>query len=236
MTFVPHMRVSAIGTLPGSEIFSFGFALEAQEPMSYATFLGDTRQNVIWDSLAQKVDDFFYSMNLSNRAVLRSLKVAPIGADGKYTGSPVERAVNGSTGRAGGSSAGPHHPNQIAIACTLHTGVDLGRVKGRFYVPMPAIAPAADGWITEAERDLRETALQTLVNAVADMPGWDTLQGDIRVVVASQGRHNKDGSVRLPPGNHEVTAVSVGRTLDTIRRRRNKLRELHGTLSTVDQS
>lgn len=234
MTVQPHWRVSALGTLPGNEIFSFGFSV------GKPSILGDGIQGVwasflepnqaVFDDIAQDVRTFWESIPISSYAALKSVKIAPIGTDGRYAGPSSEVVLNGSTG-ALGNVPGVPHPNQIALAVTLHSSGDIGRVKGRFYLPLPGVGMGTDGTFAEANRDVYETAAATLVSNVNNQPGIDVL--DLRVVVASSGRKNADGSVRLPPGNWDVDAVSVGRVLDTIRRRRNKLPEYRGTPTAV---
>lgn len=233
MTYRPHVLMTCHGTLPGSEIFSFGIALGRADPLDNdwldnAAFQPDA---TVWDDLRDDCAAFFSGAEISPRAVLTTVKFAWIGANGRYTKSPVERAVGGGSGVPGGGTGTAHPPNQVACAVTLHTGADLGRVKGRFYLPMPMQPAGTDGRMSEPGRDLYESQAQTFINNINNQPGLDVL--DIRVVVASQGRKNLDGSVRLAHDNHLVNAVSVGRTLDTIRRRRNKVTELRGTPSPV---
>lgn len=229
MTFERHYRVTALGTLPGGEIFNWGFALN--QGAGTGGFLGDLAPNsTVWSDIRDDIDEFWQAFGVHENALLRRVKIADIGTDGRYQSAPVELEVNGSTGRVGTSLIGPL-PNQVAMAMTLNTAADLGRVKGRFYMPLPGAMPSSDGLVTEAYRDAKESALQAFVNDINNQPGLDVL--DIRVCVASQGRRNADGSQRLAPGNHVVTSVAVGRALDTIRRRRNKLTELHGTPSAV---
>lgn len=226
--FESHLRVSALGTLPGGEIFSFGVALDKVDRA------GDPWQGFLdpnstqFDDIANDVAQYWNNCPLSSGAVLKSVKIASIGPDGKYTSPPVERAISAATaGAVGGAGPTTHVTNQTALAVTLLTAGDLGRVKGRYYLPMPAAAVGSDGRIGEAQRDNHEALAATFIRNLNNEPGIDML--NLQVVVASQGRRNKDGSVRLPPRNYPVTAVAVGRVLDTQRRRRNKVREIHGT-------
>jgi hypothetical protein len=119
----------------------------------------------------------------------------------------------------------------VSLAVTLHSVGDLGRVKGRFYVPTLGLGVGNDGRIGEGIRDTLETNAQTFINNVNNQPGIDVL--GIAATIASSGRRNADGSVKFPPKNWAVSAVSVGRVPDTIRSRRNKLNELRGTASPV---
>lgn len=233
MTYRPHIRMTMQGSLPGGEIFSMGVNLgivgEIDTPL---LFVGDLAPNSdVYDDLAADCLNYWVSTFISSRAKLQLVKFAPIGTDGRYSGPSTERLISAGTGGVAGSSSGTHHPNQVALAVTLHSTGDLGKVKGRFYLPMPSLAPGTDGRLAEADRDAVETEAQEFINAVNNQPGLDVL--NIRAIVASQGRRNKDGSVKFAPRNWDVNAVSVGRTLDTVRRRRNKVNELRGTPSSV---
>lgn len=234
MTFVPHTRMTMLGTLPGPEIFSMSLSLaDPGQAGDYEGFLTKllSPNDAVWTDLADDCQAFFLASRASTSAVLKTVKFAPIGPDGKYAGPSVERIIGGTTGQPGGGGTSPKYPNQIACAMTLHSASDLGRVKGRFYLPVPVVTLGSDGRFDETVRDEMETGLGVFIDNLNNQPGLDVL--GIRVVVASQGRRNKDGSVRLAPGNHNVTQVSVGRTLDTIRRRRNKLTEYRGTPTSV---
>lgn len=233
MAFRPHIRCTALGTLPGGEIFSFGVSLgrpgDSDEFEGVISAFLDPNA-AVYDDIASDFADYWLALQISGRAKLLSVKMAPIGTDGRYSGPSQERLINGAGGGYTGVSA-VHHPNQVSLAVTLHSASDLGRVKGRFYLPMPGAVVAADGKISEADRDAYETASATFVTNLNNQPGLDVL--DLKVVVASQGRRNSDGSIRVPVRNHIVNQVSVGRVLDTQRRRRNKVTELRGTPTGV---
>jgi hypothetical protein len=235
MAYRRHIRMTCLGSLPGGDMFSFGLSLghlglEGEDAGVFEDN-GLAPNSSVWDDLAQDVAEFWSGTNLSDRCRLTLIKFAKIGPDGLYAAAPIERFPGGNALGIAGNFGGPAMPNQVALACTLHTAGDLGRVKGRFYLPMPAIFPEGDGRISENNRDVYETRVRNFVNDINDQPGLDVL--NLRVVVASQGRRNKDGSLKAPPRNYDVTAVSVGRTLDTVRRRRNKVAEFRGTPSDV---
>lgn len=225
MAYVPHIRMSMIGRLGGAggpEIFSMNLALAEDgggSPVWDGGGLGPNDD--VWDDLAQDCVAWFARplTGIHSEAVLQMVKFAFIGADGKYTRAAVERPVN----QPGGQGNLQRPPNQVARAVTLHTAGDLNRIKGRFYVPLPAFGIQADGRWLAADADAMEGSDQTFINALNNQPGIDVL--DIGVVVASQGRRDQFGALRVQPGNHRVTAVSMGRTPDTIRRRRNALAE-----------
>lgn len=232
MVYVPHIRLSMLGTLGGgtqSEIFSMNLSL--------AQFIGDAdtgnrdpdvglggvldldndqRTDIVDNCVAwfSRPDTLIHPS-----AVLRTVKMAEIGADGHYTEAPYEAAVNA----AGGFGNAGRFPNQIAYAVSLKTRGDLGRVKGRFYVPAPSVALEDDGTISNAAAEQMEGSAVQFLNDLADEPGIDVL--GLQPCVASQGRHNPNGTVRAQPANWRVRDVAVGQVLDTVRRRRSALSE-----------
>ena len=220
--YEPHYKVTMSGTLGSGaeEIFSMGFALARhdQAPIGHILDPNDT----VWTDIASDCTAWFSDplTKIHAHAKLTKVKIASIGSNGRYASPPVERLVTAS----GGVTASTTRPaNQEALVVTLHTAGDLNRIKGRFYLPLPALTTQGDGRFLAADVDGVETRTQTFINAVNNQPGLDVL--GLSVHVASQGRRNKDGSVRVGPGNHLVTGISVGRVLDTQRRRRNKLLE-----------
>lgn len=225
MTYVPHVRMSMIGRLGGSggaEIFSMSIALSENAGGSGVWDGGGLGPNDdVWEDLADDCAAWFARplTGIHADAVLQLVKFAAIGADGKYTSAAIEKPRVVAGGQA--NLQRPH--NQSARVVTLNTAGDLNRIKGRFYVPLPAFGVQPDGrWLAE-DADAMEGSDKTFIDAINNQPGLDVL--DIGVVVASQGRRDQFGALRVQPGNHPVTSISVGRTPDTQRRRRNRLTE-----------
>jgi hypothetical protein len=209
------------GTLQGGEIFSMNLSMakgvDVGETFPFLD-LDNGQRNDIADDCASWFGRA--STRIHPSASLTRVKIAPIGTDGRYTAAPfeAERIVAGA-----GSNLYGRPTNDQALALTLYTAADLGRVKGRIYQPLPTFTVGTDGRYDSAEIEDSEASFKTLINDLNNEPGFDVL--GLGVVVASQGRHNADGTVRLAPGNHEVTGVALGRVPDTQRRRRNKLVE-----------
>lgn len=234
MTFSPHLRLTMSGTISGgAEIFSMNLSLvpdhsgvtdflETLSSTSLAGYLVNNLGQNKFDDIVADCQGFFSNAatGIWSGTVLQRVKLATIKADGHYASAPMEAAVN----TAGGGDITKSMPWQISQKCTMETDADLGRVKGGFYLPTPCI-----GWsmttdlFLAADVTAQETQVQTLINNLNDVPGFDT--DSYKVVVASQGRHNKDGSVRLAPGNHEVKRVHLGRRPDVQRRRANNVPE-----------
>lgn len=211
------------GVATASDIWSINLSLAAVDPSVAAQALNFGPDDTVFDDMAADVIAWFRrpTSHIANNCKITKVKFAFIGADGRYTKAPVEKDGGG---YQGGQGAGPYHPYQCALAVTLGTDGDLGRVKGRFFSPAPAhdIDPDTGLISVQAQTDCRNSADQLLTD-LGNQPGLDAL--DIRVCVASQGRHNKDGSVRTQPGNYPVVRVNVGRVIDTMRSRRSALPE-----------
>lgn len=228
----PHTRLSLIGDLPDGEMFSINLSLTATGSVGFDDPLGLLADTVFRDDFiaqaAAAATQFFgrAETGVHAQAVLKRVKLAPIGDEGLYVGPPAEVAVN-EPGGVGRESNVSHHPHQIARKITLETDGDLGRVKGGFYLPMLAL----DGWDKTTNLYSAETtanlrgSVKTFLDDLQDNPNIIEQNVHMHVVIASAGRHNKDGSLRAAPGLHQVKRVNVGRRPDVIRRRANKLSE-----------
>lgn len=167
--------------------------------------------------------------HISHLVVLKRVTIAAIDDEGHYMGTPVEFAVS----TEGGDANSPF-PAQIATKVTLETDGDLKRVKGGFF--LPGRTQSGFDWdlnlYSAGMAGEVQTSMQTFLNRIQETATGNTLHA--MVVVASGGRTNPDGTVRLPPTLHDVERVSVGRRPDVQRRRANKLLEQRPTASDVD--
>lgn len=230
-TFVPHLRLSLIGTLPDDEVFSCNLGM-IQEGLTVQEFIdavidfmapGDTVADNNFTDLVADCVAFWArpASGISPSAVLKMVKLAPIAANGTYLGPPREAVVN----QAGAENANQMFPFQVARKVTLETDGDLGRVKGGFYLPgvtsngYDPSTNLASATVTAGVRD----SVQTFINNLNDRAGLDAT-GSLRVVIPSQGR-NRNGVQTVPPTNWVVQRVNVGRRYDVQRRRANALSE-----------
>lgn len=248
MTFVPHIRLSMLGDLPAGEQFSCSLSLVPQgdqwQTLLIGALAGVDPEAAVDYAIENYVDQValndirddcvaFWARSgsmIHSTAVLKRVKMATIGADGTYRGHAVEAAANQPGQPING---GVPLPSNVARKTTLLTNGDLGRVKGGFF--LPALTTwgydhATQLFSTEIVQGVQASVVQ-LINDLENAPGFDA-EG-FRVVVASQGRHNPDGSVRRPPTNHDVIGVSVGRRTDTQRRRLNKVSEARPTATLL---
>jgi hypothetical protein len=120
--------------------------------------------------------------------------------------------------------AGDPHPAQISCVATLLTAAQRGLAnKGRMYfggIAAGAFSPTPDsGQISILQRDNFANHCKTLLNNLNNNPGFDATSPGLDAHVVSKGRLIGDGVAR------KVTAVKVGRVLDTQRRRRESIPE-----------
>lgn len=229
--FEPHLRLSWTGDLPGGEMFSCSVSLvpdnntwaAAVTAVAKIAILTNVLTDVnLTDDLVTDVTNYHSreTTGISPLCKVRRVKIAALDEDGHYIGAPKEAAVNIAGG--GGNAT---MPNQISRKVTLLTNGDLGRVKGGWYLPGVSSAyydVATQLFDTGSTAGLQASTL-TFLQDLENAPGLDA--NSFLVAVASQGRHNKDGSLRTPARNHDVVGVSVGRRADVQRRRANKVSE-----------
>jgi hypothetical protein len=151
-------------------------------------------------------------------------KVAIIKPDGNYGAAP--KIAEGSF--AGKTSVAQCPPPQLAWCVTLGTGHRFGMAqKGRMYWPVPhniitSGAPTT-GQIPQNYCDQMRTQVKTAL---------EVAEGEVSTVLVGAGIAvmSKSGGVTNPTGEgvtNYVTEISVGRILDTQRRRRGELQEAY---------
>lgn len=231
--FAPHYRLTCSGTFGnGDDGWTFGVAIN-----QYEAGLQDQPNGLPGTDVTDNWRDACVALvtgpnsPIRGHAAINRVKVAAIDENGHYRVPPREYVV---VGNGGYGNNGTVYPWQVALAVTLETDGDLGRIKGRIYLPAPGMGlNPSDDLIGADTAEAARNAVVTWINQLADEPGLDN--GDFRVCVASQGRHSKSGVLTVPPGNHDVQRVSVGRRLDIQRRRANSVRELRVASVDVDQ-
>lgn len=153
-------------------------------------------------------------VGIIDRVKLSSVKVNRIGADGKYMDAETKEHVF-PTPIAGSVSVGV--APQLTLAATLRGVNERARAgRGRMYIPpsTACTAVAIDGRITAAD-------------ALSHAKGFNYLLGMLDDVYLSAGVGAVAGiASKVGTGAFQgVQQVSVGRVIDTIRSRRNKLDE-----------
>lgn len=203
---VPFLRLAVIGTLYGSETFTYSLSLrrDFDAPLD--------PPDVVPQGVIDAVTTFHaaggHSMT-STSAHLTMIKLNEIGTDGRYTseGDTVQHEFDTPVPGSGV----PLHPPQIAVAVTLRTAKRRGRAHaGRFYLPMLAQTMGPDGRMSVGAQQGLATAATTFLDDLnAALPGYEV------AVLSNVGT----GEVET------VTHVAVGRVVDTMRSRRTSLDE-----------
>lgn len=204
----PFLRLVLGGRIYNSDIFTFSMSLsnggQATEPPD------EVPQGII-DAAAAL---FTFGGVISSGAALQWIKLNQIGQDGRYTEDTT--VLYDYPADVPGTAPTCFPAPQVALCITLRTAVSRGpATRGRFYLPTPFMAPGAQGYLTLANQQTVATEVRTFLNdVVAALPGYAL------VVMSETG----SGAMR------EVTTVSVGRVLDTIRSRRNAFDESYWDL------
>ncbi len=222
MVFAPHYRVTALGRLGDSpERFSYSVNM-AKGDASPLPFLNPNDD--VYADIAAEVKAFHGSpaMLISGYAVLEEVKIAHIGADGRYVTDAVIVDVADQAGGVPSSPGVDFVAPQVALAVSLGTDRRGASGRGRFYLPMPTTPMGSQFVIPDVARDAAQARLATFVESLGNQPGFDVL--DLRVVVASTKGFNTS-----------VTSVRVGRVLDTVRSRRRSILEDYDPPTPVNQ-
>ncbi len=159
-----------------------------------------------------------YSANLPGKlsaaAILRRIKFAKIGADGRYESAPIISEQN----IAGLGSPGNGMPLSTAVACSLTTGRRGPTGRGRIYLPAPMVGTLSPvGLMTPAIAQGIATSVAAFLSAINGPAGF----GDVNIV-STKGY--------MTP----VQGVRVGVVPDVIRSRREKLLEAYGATVAVN--
>lgn len=213
MPYADHLKITASGILGSvaTPIDEFSYSINMSVLL--------TQANANWEAAVKDAIVAFHGRAgtmICSQAILRQVKIAHIGPDGKYVGDgPLATfAVN-----TPGNAPWVGLPYQCALAVSLGAQGDSRRAKGRFYLPLPC-TPAGDVTNTiplasqNSIADSVKTLLDTLNDAVSDVD---------RVVVASS-----------LDGNHYVNTIRVGNVVDTIRSRRNQTPEVYQLRAIAD--
>lgn len=218
MGYQPHLRITfsgALGTaVPAPEIFSFG--------VSAGFLLNSNVSRVALETLAlgirlRALPSLLPS--ISGAAKITRTRVARVTENGRVYREPDGSYAQGDDliAVAGGGTLGSLHPPQVAVVASLKSTFAGPTGRGRFYIPLPVGGVSADTLLMldseAAGHQGRVAAFVAAVNTELATAGMG------KVVTASQGSPVRG----LPPANHVVTSVMVGRAYDTMRSRRNAM-------------
>jgi len=166
-----------------------------------------------WRSVGMGVDAQF---------VLKYIRLATIGTDGKYVPGSVAYDTVFTGSNAGTGTGSPLWPMQTAMASTLVTNVPRGQAaKGRMFFPPPGATLDGGYRWSAAVADARSSAVAALLQALK-VP----LGGPVSVF--------SRGTIQNPAGlSHQATGVTSGRRPDVQRRRGKGVQELYGAVSVL---
>jgi hypothetical protein len=194
--------------MPGAEIFTttLAFAKPLDAPF--------TQENV--SGLAAQLAPLYGAFHAkpaafaSGGVVFQRVDTYAIGVDGRATAQGSGTLVSPVQG-----SGGLNLPNQCTMVMSLRTGRPGRAFRGRMYLPTLSmgIYLESDGQIAPGQATDLATAFRIFLEGANDITFGPE---QIRAVVASGVGEG---------ANTEITQLSVGRVIDTQRRRRNELAE-----------
>lgn len=229
MAYVPHYQMTLSGVIgPNSatplEIWSFGlqFGVPGLDGTSTVGPLSDSAMAALLTASSAYFNRA--STGIRAEAFMMMLKVAQVGADGKYSGPPqVVMPVEPVSGNVSTSTL-RLQPPQVTYAVSLTGPAAVTPRRGRWYVPLPAYGIEANTMgIAAGDRTAMVTSAKTFLTAVRT--AVKAFSPTLDVVMAGADRPSKGE----PPVNTVPASINVGSIYDTQRRRRNALVEARTT-------
>lgn len=231
---IPHVSMTASGSLPGGESWSCGL-----RSLAWATDLGESAGVALavavgnrWRALANAADAYKLFGNcttsagqaLIDRVVVRRLDEDGITVE-QYEAAPTTALVAGGTGPTA-------MPNQCTVVATLITARAGRTGKGRIYLPCASSLTLAANRIPSGTVTALATQIKTMLDGIntnlktaTDSANWLAVQSS----VASQ--EPGAWTVGAPSGymGAKIVSVRIGDVIDTQRRRRASVREVYST-------
>lgn len=160
--------------------------------------------------------------------VLKYLRLAAIGTDGKYLPGTFSR--DGSFGAGvSTSNATVYHPLQVASVATFTTERPSGIAsRGRIYLPPLAAAIGSNGRWTQTVCDARAAALATMLSSLNASTAFSGSGLPAFAAVFSKGTSKSPAGVRS-----FIRGVKIGTRPDVQRRRAKNMLEVYGATSAV---
>jgi hypothetical protein len=217
MVWPIHNRLVVRGTLgTGKEIFSNSLHFTSVASLGTDTHPGDWDEGDVSDAVAA----FYGSLNFGSSAKVTDWRGYTIGTNGRLQGNQMVRHDYATPVPGAG---GFKYPPQIAQVLSLHAADRGPAQRGRIYLPMPTVTVTGTTFemaSVDAQALLADfkTYIEALKNAM-----YPTLTINENLVNVSQG--GSGGTMQV------VSEYRMGRVLDTVRSRRNKLLEEYEVLS-----
>jgi hypothetical protein len=173
-------------------------------------------QSYMEDYVQPTMETFFGTGTTSTQVKLDSLKISPIGSNGKVILSRTVHSVANTD--IHGDASGNLMPMQCSVVGSWRTGVVGRKGRGRIYLPpMPTSIMGAHGHLDSAWVGDARTNLVTLLEGLGYTPTLGPFAGALRPIVT--GAPWTDYGV--------ITEVRVGDLVDTQRRRRRQMVETY---------
>lgn len=222
MAYPEHYLLQISGSLHGTEEWSNNLRLMPDVGLA----VDETLYEQVFDDLEADCRAFFATSMFHTGLTVDTIKLNRIGPDGKYL-DPIGSKTRfpAIEIRGTGSAA---HPPQVALVATLKTAAARGYgSRGRIFLAginqAQSTISNSDGRISEPMALNLQTNVQTFLNNINNWPGIDGWFAGLQVAVVSKGGLLGAGVGRT------VTGVTMGRTLDTQRRRREDVQESYLT-------
>lgn len=157
------------------------------------------------------------SMNFTQQAILKFIKLNEIGPDGKYA-DKTQTHRRDLTTHWGGYSGSPR-PLDQALCITFTTDAQRGKAsKGRIYMPAAIFILTDAGTYTAADCQTMATATAQMLTGLAP----SDVTGGLEPAVVSPGVRGD-----LEGGSRRITGVRIGDVPDRQRRRRENTPEVY---------
>lgn len=210
-----YVRVTAGGNISGSQTWSVGLSLAADDATTVATlqdFLAGFRtifETRLWASTGTTLRQRNSAqVTLARyRAYYYPFAGQPVGAQAAIDITPL-------AGQAGGG----YHPTQVSLVASLLTGLPGRSYRGRMYLPFTGATLENDNQASLTDITAMATGVK---NLIADVNTLTTTTGPGDVVIAGSA------------GNIPVTSVRVDSECDIQRRRANKVLALRTNIQNV---
>lgn len=224
-----HFRLAWGGTFFSTEIWSMSLHMSDASTVTNAARIAFAADRA--DEVKTKVQTYWTTTAIgANRyALLDWVKFNAIGEDGKYL-SAASNSV--AVAPAGVPQLTPplseSHPPQLAVVLSMGTGFRSGlAVRSRTYLPAARLSLVTTGspYIADSQVSTVATAFKAFLVDLNDWTGLDLGSGPAVCAVSKGRAADSDGITR------DITDIRVGNVFDTVRSRRNGLRETYTTLA-----
>lgn len=220
MTVPTHFRIVFRGVFEGTpEIWSYSTKWRRD-----VTTGGDAELGQLIESDITTAATAFHADTMFTQGTrLMEWRAYQIGTDGKMEGDPLITDLSTST--INGTGTARSYPTDVALCVTTEAD-NRGPAKyGRFYLPGPHAQLGSDRLIATSWLDPVVTRTVTFLKAISDaidLPG--TIDSAEMLNISALGSGAKQ----------PVNNIRIGRVLDRIERRRNKLLEDYHVSGTID--